>query len=140
MLEQGCTWAPTLPRRARRWMAPEVIEHNPYKEKADVFSFGIVLWEVRAQLTALMTGCLHALQAPGSLPHACLGPHTPLPLTLRPAVAHRAHPLQRHDAAAGRCGRGAEGSAPAHPPQLPAAAVGHHAPVLAARPQRAAVL
>lgn len=29
-----------------RWMAPEVIEHAPYKEKADVFSFGIVLWEL----------------------------------------------------------------------------------------------
>jgi serine/threonine protein kinase len=27
-------------------MAPEVIEHNPYREKADVFSFGIVLWEL----------------------------------------------------------------------------------------------
>lgn len=29
-----------------RWMAPEVIEHNPYSEKADVFSFGILLWEL----------------------------------------------------------------------------------------------
>ncbi|PNW71561.1 hypothetical protein CHLRE_16g659400v5 [Chlamydomonas reinhardtii] len=29
-----------------RWMAPEVIEHKPYDEKADVFSFGIVLWEL----------------------------------------------------------------------------------------------
>lgn len=29
-----------------RWMAPEVIEHSPYGEKADVFSFGIVLWEL----------------------------------------------------------------------------------------------
>ncbi|KAF8020625.1 hypothetical protein BT93_G1154 [Corymbia citriodora subsp. variegata] len=28
-----------------RWMAPEVIEHKPYDHKADVFSFGIVLWE-----------------------------------------------------------------------------------------------
>lgn len=29
-----------------RWMAPEVIEHKPYDEKADVFSFAIVLWEL----------------------------------------------------------------------------------------------
>ncbi|XP_062224286.1 serine/threonine-protein kinase STY46-like [Phragmites australis] len=29
-----------------RWMAPEVIEHKPYNHKADVFSFGIVLWEL----------------------------------------------------------------------------------------------
>ena len=27
-------------------MAPEVIEHKPYDEKADVFSFAIVLWEL----------------------------------------------------------------------------------------------
>lgn len=29
-----------------RWMAPEVIEHKPYDEKADVFSFGVVIWEL----------------------------------------------------------------------------------------------
>ncbi|XP_020115320.1 serine/threonine-protein kinase STY46 [Ananas comosus] len=29
-----------------RWMAPEVIEHKPYDQKADVFSFGILLWEL----------------------------------------------------------------------------------------------
>nr|GME09893.1 serine/threonine-protein kinase STY17-like [Ipomoea batatas] len=29
-----------------RWMAPEVIEHKPYNHKVDVFSFGIVLWEL----------------------------------------------------------------------------------------------
>ena len=29
-----------------RWMAPEVIEHKPYGQKADVFSFGVVLWEL----------------------------------------------------------------------------------------------
>ncbi|XP_062186444.1 serine/threonine-protein kinase STY17-like isoform X4 [Phragmites australis] len=29
-----------------RWMAPEVIEHLPYDHRADVFSFGIVLWEL----------------------------------------------------------------------------------------------
>ncbi|KAM1453955.1 hypothetical protein FF1_003546 [Malus domestica] len=29
-----------------RWMAPEVIQHKPYDHKADVFSFGVVLWEL----------------------------------------------------------------------------------------------
>ncbi|CAL5356637.1 unnamed protein product [Camellia sinensis] len=29
-----------------RWMAPEVIEHKPFDHKADIFSFGIVLWEL----------------------------------------------------------------------------------------------
>lgn len=29
-----------------RWMAPEVIKHGPYDHKADIFSFGIVLWEL----------------------------------------------------------------------------------------------
>ncbi|KAL8171932.1 hypothetical protein V2J09_023736 [Rumex salicifolius] len=29
-----------------RWMAPEVINHMPYDQKADIFSFAIVLWEL----------------------------------------------------------------------------------------------
>ncbi|KAL6856979.1 hypothetical protein ACP4OV_018361 [Aristida adscensionis] len=29
-----------------RWMAPEIINHQPYDHKADVFSFAIVLWEL----------------------------------------------------------------------------------------------
>ncbi|XP_072970878.1 serine/threonine-protein kinase STY8-like isoform X2 [Typha angustifolia] len=29
-----------------RWMAPEVLNHQPYDHKADVFSFAIVLWEL----------------------------------------------------------------------------------------------
>ncbi|XP_061341997.1 serine/threonine-protein kinase STY46-like [Gastrolobium bilobum] len=29
-----------------RWMAPEVINHQPYDQKADIFSFSIVLWEL----------------------------------------------------------------------------------------------
>eukprot|EP00644_Phytophthora_capsici_P013121 jgi/Phyca11/540866/estExt2_Genewise1Plus.C_PHYCAscaffold_50734 len=28
------------------WAAPEVIRHEPYDEKADVYSYGIVLWEL----------------------------------------------------------------------------------------------
>lgn len=29
-----------------RWMAPEMIQHRPYNFKVDVYSFGIVLWEL----------------------------------------------------------------------------------------------
>lgn len=31
------------------WMAPEVLENSPYTFKADVYSFGIVLWEILAR-------------------------------------------------------------------------------------------
>eukprot|EP00118_Oscarella_pearsei_P019177 m.202262 g.202262 ORF g.202262 m.202262 type:complete len:616 (+) comp39608_c0_seq19:20-1867(+) len=31
------------------WMAPEVFEGNNYTEKCDVYSFGIILWEVTAR-------------------------------------------------------------------------------------------
>lgn len=33
------------------WMAPEVIETTTYSEKADVYSFGIVLYEIYARET-----------------------------------------------------------------------------------------
>lgn len=32
-----------------QWMAPEVIEGHRYSEKADVFSFGIILWEIASR-------------------------------------------------------------------------------------------
>lgn len=39
------TWM-TNNRGSAAWMAPEVFESSRYSEKCDVFSFGIVLWEV----------------------------------------------------------------------------------------------
>lgn len=27
------------------WTAPEILRHEPYNEKADIYSYGIVLWE-----------------------------------------------------------------------------------------------
>ncbi|XP_039117118.1 serine/threonine-protein kinase STY46-like [Dioscorea cayenensis subsp. rotundata] len=41
--EQGIMTAET---GTYRWMAPEIINHLPYDQKADVFSFAIVLWEL----------------------------------------------------------------------------------------------
>ena len=31
-----------------RWMAPEMIKHKPYGKKVDVYSFGLILWELVA--------------------------------------------------------------------------------------------
>ncbi|ESQ53088.1 hypothetical protein EUTSA_v10024738mg [Eutrema salsugineum] len=66
-----------------RWMAPEVIEHKPYDHKADVFSYGIVLWE-------LLTG---------KLPYEYL---TPLQAAvgvvqkgLRPTIPKNTHPKMK---------------------------------------------
>eukprot|EP00798_Chlamydomonas_sp_ICE-L_P026183 gene26183-11908_t len=39
----GCMTAET---GTYRWMAPEVIEHKPYDNKADIFSFAVVMWEL----------------------------------------------------------------------------------------------
>lgn len=32
-----------------QWMAPEVIRSKSYTEKADVYSFGIILWEIASR-------------------------------------------------------------------------------------------
>ena len=32
-----------------QWMAPEVINNEKYTEKADVYSFGIILWEIASR-------------------------------------------------------------------------------------------
>lgn len=34
------------------WMAPEVLRDEPYNEKADVFSYGIILCEIIARIQA----------------------------------------------------------------------------------------
>ncbi|XP_010245293.2 PREDICTED: serine/threonine-protein kinase STY46-like [Nelumbo nucifera] len=62
-----------------RWMAPEVINHQPYDQKADVFSFSIVLWELTT----------------GKVPYETM---TPLQAALgvrqglRPALPEKTHP------------------------------------------------
>lgn len=53
-----------------RWMAPEVIEHKAYDSKADIFSFGIVLWEL---ITGKVPYAEHtALQVRMAAMHCCL--------------------------------------------------------------------
>nr|CAD1840297.1 unnamed protein product [Ananas comosus var. bracteatus] len=62
-----------------RWMAPEMIQHRPYNQKVDVYSFGIVLWELItgmlpfANMTAVQAA--FAVVNKGArpiIPHDCL--------------------------------------------------------------------
>ncbi|XP_038987639.1 serine/threonine-protein kinase STY17-like isoform X5 [Phoenix dactylifera] len=62
-----------------RWMAPEVINHQPYDHKADVFSFSIVLWELVTSKVPYET--MTPLQA-------ALG----VRLGLRPEIPENTHP------------------------------------------------
>lgn len=34
-----------------RYMAPEVIQYQPYNEKVDIYSYGIILWQVATSIT-----------------------------------------------------------------------------------------
>lgn len=65
----------TGPRRCERkkrytvvgnpyWMAPEMMKGNKYDEKVDIFSFGIVLCEVRiiSIVISMRQGCLNYTQ------------------------------------------------------------------------------
>lgn len=36
-------------RGTPQWMAPEVLRNDPSNEKSDVFSFGVILWELMTQ-------------------------------------------------------------------------------------------
>ncbi|AQK50105.1 Serine/threonine-protein kinase HT1 [Zea mays] len=62
-----------------RWMAPEMIQHRPYNQKVDVYSFAIVLWELVtgnvpfANMTAVQAA--FAVVNKGvrpAIPHDCL--------------------------------------------------------------------
>ena len=40
------------------WMAPEVIRHEPYSEKVDVWSYGVVIWELLTQQKPYSVSCV----------------------------------------------------------------------------------
>jgi serine/threonine protein kinase len=65
------------------WAAPEVIRHEPYDEKADVYSYGILLWELVERKDPYEE--LNAFQVPLQVANEGLRPHDftrPAPLGL----------------------------------------------------------
>lgn len=36
----------TEPAGTPEWMAPEVIRNEPFSQKCDIFSFGVIMWEL----------------------------------------------------------------------------------------------
>jgi serine/threonine protein kinase len=67
-----------------QWMAPEVLANQRYSEKADVYSFGIVMWECCARQVPFASVGLSGMQAAMAVMNKGLRPdiplHTPPPL------------------------------------------------------------
>ncbi|GJX28807.1 kinase TKL-CTR1-DRK-2 family protein [Tanacetum coccineum] len=65
------------------WMAPEVLRNEPSNEKCDVFSFGVILWEL-ATLRVPWTE-MNSMQVVGAVGFQYM--HLEIPETVDPAVA-----------------------------------------------------
>lgn len=66
-----------------RWMAPEMIKEKPYTRKVDVYSFGIVLWELTTALLPFQG--MTPVQAAFAVAEKNERP--PLPASCQPALA-----------------------------------------------------
>ncbi|PIN21299.1 Tyrosine kinase [Handroanthus impetiginosus] len=67
-----------------RWMAPEMIKEKPYTRKVDVYSFGIVLWELTTALLPFQG--MTPVQAAFAVAEKNERP--PVPASCQPAIAH----------------------------------------------------
>eukprot|EP00249_Psilotum_nudum_P001642 c14259_g1_i1 orf=466-2823(+) len=70
-------------RGTYRWMAPEMVQEKPYSRKVDVYSFGIVLWELLTGLVPFseMTAVQAAIAVAQKDERPPLWPNCPLSLS-----------------------------------------------------------
>ncbi|KAK9790953.1 hypothetical protein WJX73_010535 [Symbiochloris irregularis] len=80
-----------------QWMAPEVLARQHYSQKADVYAFGIVVWETCARQVpyAGLNGIQAALAVMERGLRPTIPPHTPQPLTQLIKACWAAIPEQR---------------------------------------------
>ncbi|KAJ4904120.1 Mitogen activated protein kinase kinase kinase-related [Raphanus sativus] len=46
IMMQGTTVNDAVPAGTPEWVAPEVIRNEPFSEKCDIYSFGVIMWEL----------------------------------------------------------------------------------------------
>ena len=73
-----------------RWMAPEVIRHEPYDERCDVYSFGVLGWEMVTYSIPFLHQTPVQVRAPATpAPPSRHPPATPHPALAPAAGGHR---------------------------------------------------
>ncbi|GAB4819878.1 hypothetical protein N2152v2_006924 [Parachlorella kessleri] len=82
-----------------QWMAPEVLGHQKYSQKADVYSFSMVMWECAARQVPYsgMDGVQAALAVMNRGLRPDIPPHTPPPFAQLMRACWAALPDQRPD-------------------------------------------
>jgi sterile alpha motif and leucine zipper containing kinase AZK len=77
-----------------RWMAPEIMEEQPYTTNADIYSYGVTLWEIASRQIPFRDK-----PEPVVIRQVCQGKREPIPVDCPAKIAHLIRFCWEHDAA-----------------------------------------